>query len=272
MTSVDWPSVAVGAYAGLLGVLGGVTVGLEGTRLVVACGFVWVGVAVALGGRSELWVAAGRRRLLAAPAVGPLVPVVAVTALEDVGIADVPLATRFSLLVLVALGLIVWVLGTRVYAEYAAGDSRVCWVATRDRRRRRRMHAATLLFGVGSVGALVGTLYGLPSSFLTAGVVAIVTLQISVRRYRVYEACEHGLRYRESGTVTIRFLPWDRFDGIRETEDAVVLDRRRWLDERMAGDEVPADARAALAAAVGDAIGDRRTTTCFCPSGSNEGP
>ncbi|ELY58864.1 hypothetical protein C491_08003 [Natronococcus amylolyticus DSM 10524] len=105
------------------------------------------------------------------------------------------------------------------------------------------MHAATLLFGVGSIGAFVGTLYGLPSSLLTAGVVAVVILQISVRRSRVYEACEQGLRYQESGTITTRFLPWDRFDGLHETEDAVVLERRRWFDERMAGDEVPAGAR-----------------------------
>ncbi|AGB39601.1 hypothetical protein [Natronococcus occultus] len=253
MSSVDWPSVAIGAYAGLLGVLGGVAVGVEGAGLIVACGLVCIGIAVALGGRPEAWVTAGRRRLLAVPMVGPLVSVVA---LDDVGVADISLATRFSLLGLVALGLVVWVLGTRVYAAHAAGELRVRWVATPDRRRRRRLHAATLLFGVGSVGAFAGTLYGLPSSFLTAGVVAIVVLQISVRRDRVYEACEHGLRYQESGAVTTRFLPWDRFDGVRETEDAVVLERRRWLDERMAGDEVPADARAALATAVGDAGGD----------------
>lgn len=258
MNSVDPLSIAAGAYAGLLSVLAGAAVGIGEAGLVVICGLVWATVAAALGGRSGVWVAAGRRRLLAVSVVGPLVPTVAATILEDVGITDVPLAARLSLLGLAVLGLVVWILGTRSYAENAAGDSRACWVATRDRRRRRRMHTATLLFGVGSVGAFVGTLSGLPSIFLTAGVVAVVILQISVRRSRVYEACEQGLRYQESGTVTARFLPWDRFDGFRETEDAVVLERRRWLDERMAGDDVPARARAELATALGGSSEERR--------------
>ncbi|WP_293028190.1 hypothetical protein [Natronococcus sp.] len=258
MNSVDPPSIAAGAYAGLPGVLVGDTVGIGGTGLFVACGLVWATVALAFGGRTDLWVAAGRRRLLAVLVVGPLVPVVATAIVEDVGFAGVPPATRLSLLGLAVLGLVVWILGTWVYAERAAGDSRACWVATRDRRRRRRMHAATLLFGVGSVGAFVGTLYGLPSIFLTAGVVATVILQVGVRRFRVYETCERGLWYQESGAVTTRFLPWDRFDGFRETEDAVVLERCRWLDERMAGDDMPASARAELVAAIGDASGERR--------------
>ncbi|WP_394740961.1 hypothetical protein [Natronococcus roseus] len=258
MNAVDWPAVTAGAYAGVLGFLVSTTIGIDGTGSILVFGLAWVTVAVALGSRSGVWVGAGRRRLLAVPIVAPLVPTVATTILEDVGRADIALSTQFSLLGLVALGLVVWILGTRVYAEGAAGDSRACWVATCDRRRRRRLHAATLLFGVGSVGAFVGTLYGLPSSFLTAGVVAVVILQIHVRRSRVYEACERGLRYQESGTVTTRFLPWDRFDGLRETEDAVVLERQWWLDERMAGDEVPASARAELAASVRDASSERR--------------
>ncbi|MDG5758505.1 hypothetical protein QA600_04035 [Natronococcus sp. A-GB1] len=250
MNAVDWPSVTAGAYAGVLGFLVSTAIGIGGIGSILVFGLAWVTVAVALADRSDMWVTAGRRRLLAVPIVGPLVPTVATTILEDVGRADIALSTQLSLLGLVALGLVVWILGTRVYAEGAAGDSRARWVATRDRRRRRLMHAATLLFGVGSIGAFVGMLYGLPSSLLTAGVVAIAILQISVRRSRVYEACERGLRYQESGTVTTRFLPWDRFDGLRETEDAVVLERRRWFDERMAGDEVPRSARAELATAL----------------------
>ena len=74
----------------------------------------------------------------------------------------------------------------------------------------------------------------------------------------MYEACEQGLRYQESGTITTRFLPWDRFDGLHETEDAVVLERRRWFDERMAGDEVPANARAELATALGVSSEEQR--------------
>ncbi|ELY58865.1 hypothetical protein C491_08008 [Natronococcus amylolyticus DSM 10524] len=126
MNAVDWPSVTAGAYAGVLGFLVSTAIGIGGIRSILVFGLAWVTVAVALDSRSDVWVAAGRRRLLAVPVVGPLVPTVATTILEDGGIADVALAIRLSLLGLVALGLVVWILGTRVYAEGAAGDSRTC--------------------------------------------------------------------------------------------------------------------------------------------------
>ncbi|WP_436346479.1 hypothetical protein [Natronorubrum sp. FCH18a] len=248
---IDGPSVAAGAYVGLLGHLAGIGAGVDGTGLSVGCGLVAVAVALALGGRPELWVAYGRRRLLAVPVLAAMVPGIGLILVDEIGAGvDVSLTVLFPLAGLMAAGLAFWILGNRVYADRAAGDVRARWVANRDSRRRRWMHVGTVGLAIGSVGAFAATFHGVPSFFLSGAVAGIVILQISVRRHRTYEACEHGLRYAESGTVATSFLPWDRFDGYRETDGAVVLERRWRFDERMAADEVPADAREAMRTAV----------------------
>ncbi|SDK36475.1 hypothetical protein SAMN04515672_2886 [Natronorubrum texcoconense] len=249
---VDGPSMAAGVYVGLLGYLAGAVAGVDGTGRSVGFWLLAVAVALALGGRPELWVAFGHRRLLAVPMFAAMVPGIGLILVDEtVGAVDVSLSVLFPLVGLMAVGLALWILGNRVYADRAAGDVRARWVANRDPRRRRWMHAGTVALVVGSVGAFAAVLYGLPSFFLSGAVAGIVILQISVRRHRTYEACEHGLRYIESGTVATSFRPWDRFDGYHETDGAVVLERRWRLDERMAGDEVPAAARDALEAAIG---------------------
>ncbi|WP_440772177.1 hypothetical protein [Natronorubrum sp. DTA28] len=248
---VDGPSMAAGVYVGLLGYLAGTIAGVGGTGLSVGFWLLAVAVALALGGRPELWVAFGRRRLLAVPVFAAMVPGIGLILVDEtVGTVDVSLSVLFPLIGLMAVGLALWILGNRVYADRAAGDVRARWTANRDPQRRRWMHVGTVALALGGVGAFAAMLYGLPSFFLSGAVAGIVILQISVRRHRTYEACEHGLRYIESGTVATSFRPWDRFDGYRETDGAVVLERRWRLDERMAADEVPADAREAMRTAV----------------------
>ncbi|WP_440766665.1 hypothetical protein [Natronorubrum sp. DTA7] len=248
---VDGPSMAAGVYVGLLGYLAGTVAGVDGTGLSVGFWLLAVAVALSLGGRPDLWVAFGRRRLLAVPVFAAMVPGVGLILLDEtLGAVDVSLSVLFPLIGLMGVGLALWILGNRVYAERAAGDVRARWVANRDPRRRRWMHVGTVGLAVGSVGAFAATHHGVPSFFLSGAVAGIVILQISVRRHRTYEACEHGLRYIESGTVATSFCPWERFDGYRETDGAVVLERRWRLDERMAADEVPADARDAMRTAV----------------------
>lgn len=176
-----------------------------------------------------------------------------VLVLEDelVNGVSVSLPVLLSGIGFMVLGFAIWILGNRAYADQAAGKLRAYWVAKPDPGRRRRLHRWSLLFGLGTVAAFVDVLYGAPSLLLSGGLAALITMLINVRRPREYEVCENGLKYADIGTVTTQYVPWERFDGLRETGGAVVLERRWWPDERMAADEVPPDAREALRAAVG---------------------
>ncbi len=69
-------------------------------------------------------------------------------------------------------------------------------------------------------------------------------------RRRTYEACDYGLRYRNSDVDPPTFVPWARFDSYRETDDAIILERRWWFDVRLAAEEVPDDARNVLEDAI----------------------
>lgn len=148
-------------------------------------------------------------------------------------------------------GLALRVLGTGVYADRAAGELRAYWIAEPDPGRRRQVRRWSLLLGLGTVAAFVGTLYGAPSFLMSGTLAALISMQIGVNRPREYEACERGLKYADIGSVGTQHLRWERVDGLRETDEAVVLERRWRLDERMAADGVSPDAREALRAAVG---------------------
>ncbi|ELZ22866.1 hypothetical protein C477_03589 [Haloterrigena salina JCM 13891] len=249
---LDGPSIAVGAYVGLSGYLVGTIVGIDGadTGLLTGCGLVWLIVALAVGSRPALWVSLGSRRLLAVPmvvATGPLLVLVFGT---EFGAFDASLSLLLCLCGLAVLGLVIWLLGNGAYAARAAGELRAYWIAKPDPGRRRQHRRWGLLLGLGTVAAFIGTLYGAPSFLLSGLLAAFITMQINARRPREYEACENGLKYADIGTVSTQYLPWERFDGLRETEEAIVLERRWRLDERMAAAEVPPDAREAMRAAV----------------------
>ncbi|NUC73882.1 hypothetical protein HTZ84_16505 [Haloterrigena sp. SYSU A558-1] len=251
MRSLDGPSIATSAYVGLVGYVAGAAVGIDGTGLLAGCGLAWLLVALALGRRPDLWVALGQRRLLAVPTVVPMAAA-AVLVLEDEFVTgvDVSLSVLFSLLGFIVVGFAIWLLGTRAYADRAAGELRAYWIAEPDPGRRRQIRRWSLLLGLGTVAAFVGVLYGAPSFLLSGLLAALITMLINGRRSREYEACENGLKYADIGTVSVQYLPWERFDGLRETDEAIVLERRWWPDERMAADEVPPDARETMRAAV----------------------
>ncbi|WP_126663890.1 hypothetical protein [Haloterrigena salifodinae] len=250
---LDGPSIAVGAYVGLCGYLVGTIVGIDGadTGLLAGCGLVWLIVALAVGSRPALWVSLGSRRLLAVPmvvATGPLLVLVFGT---EFGVFDGSLSLLRCLCGLAVLGLVIWLLGNGAYADRAAGELRAYWIANPDPGRRRQYRRWGLLLGLGTAAAFVGTLYGAPS-FLLSGLLAVfITMQIDARRPREYEACENGLKYADINTLGTQYLPWERFNELRETDEAIVLERRWRLDVRMAADEVPPDAREAMRAAVG---------------------
>lgn len=247
---IDVPSAATGAYVAVLGYGIGTTVGI-GPVLLVGCVLGWTAVSLALTRRPSMWVALGRRRLLAVPMVVPLGPAVVLTVgLEYEGTA-VSLPAVLWVLGLAIVGMVIWAAGTTSYAEQAAGKRLVSWTATADAVSRRRTIGIAALGVLGSVGAFAAmVLYRLPSFFLTFFVVVTVTQWIRNGRERTYDACEHGLRYGESGAVGSQFIPWTRFDGVTVTDGAVVLERRRWVDVRMAADAVPAGAREALAESI----------------------
>lgn len=249
--SLDGPSIAAGAYVGLGCSLVGTIAGVGGTSLLAGCGLVWLIVALAIGSRPELWVALGRRRLLAAPMIVATGPLVAIVFWSELGAFDASLPLLIGLCGLAILGLALRVLGTGVYADRVAGELRAYWTADPDPGRRRRVRRWSLLLGLGTVAAFVGTLYGAPSFLVSGTLAALISMQIDANRPREYEACEHGLKYADIGSVGTQYLPWERVDGLRETDEAVVLERRWWIDERIAADEVPPDAREAIRAAVG---------------------
>lgn len=164
----------------------------------------------------------------------------------DVG-PDVPFEVLLWTVGFALLGIVLWVAGHTAYADRAAGDLRASWTANVDPAGYRRRRATAAVAGLGTLLAFVGTvLYGVPAFVLSGGVAFTVTAWVGAGRSREYEACERGLRYAETGAVGRRFAPWNRFDGRRETDEAVVLERRWWVDERMAADEVPPAAREAM--------------------------
>lgn len=248
--SLDGPSIAAGAYVGLGCSLVGTIVGISGTSLLAGCGLVCLTVALAIGSRPELWVALGRRRLLAAPMIVATGPLVVLVFWSELGAFDASLPLLIGLCGLAILGLALRVLGTGVYADRAAGELRAYWTAEPDPGRRRQVRRWSLLLGLGTVAAFIGTLYGAPSFLMSGTLAVLISMQIDVNRPREYEACERGLKYADIGSVGTQYLPWERVDGLRETDEAVVLERRWRLDERMAADEVPSKAREALRAAI----------------------
>ncbi|WP_247003227.1 hypothetical protein [Halosolutus gelatinilyticus] len=250
---LDAPSIITGGYVGVIAAAVGTRVGLGRTPLFVGCLLAAAIVALAAGGRPSLWVAMGRRRLLTLPMAVPLASCLVLVVGLEYGLVSeayrTPLPWSFAL-ALVGIG--VWQTGTTAYAERAAGDRRASWTASADATRRRRKTVVVTLGAVGCVGAFfVVVWYGAPSFFLSGIVAFTVATWITGDRQRTYDACEHGLRFTETGAVGYQFTPWDRFDGRRETDDAIVLERRWWIDERMTKADVPPAAREALAASIG---------------------
>ena len=259
MISIDSPSVATGGYVGLLAYVAGSLTALDRTDLLIGCGLLGIAVAIAVGERPALWAALGRRRLLAVPMAVPWGTLIAlVIEGELVGVFDTSFSTLLALVALSLLGVPIWLFGTRTYVDRTAGELRAYWTAEPDPSRRRQIHWWSLGVGLGVIAALVGTFYAAPSHFLNVGVIGVVVfvnLQLTVRRPREYEAFERGLKYTEVGTVDTRYHLWDRFEGLHETDKAVVLERRWWLDKRMRADQVPPEAYEAIRAGIDDSNG-----------------
>ncbi|WP_049929003.1 hypothetical protein [Halopiger goleimassiliensis] len=248
---LDAPAVLAGVYCGLLAVGAAWAVGLPRPVLVVGGLLGWFAVALALSGRPSVWVSLGRRRLLALPMYVPLLPLlVATVALESESAPAVPLSWVLWLLGLVIAGFGLWTAGMSAYAARVAGERRAAWTAAPDPVARRRRRVGAVVAGLGAVGAVVGMFVGLPAVFLTLCVVATALLWVSSGRSRSYEACDGGLRATDSGAAASQFEPWTRFAAVRETDGAVVLERRWWLDERMAAADVPDEALETLEALI----------------------
>ncbi|OVE83995.1 hypothetical protein B2G88_13185 [Natronolimnobius baerhuensis] len=252
---LDLPSAAVGVYAGLLGYGVGAALGVPRSALIVGALFGWLVVALGLSQRPWVWMALGRRRLLAAPMVVALVPALVLAVGLEYEAVAVPLTPVLWLVGLALSGMVVLEAGTTRYADRAAGEQLISWTATADPATQRRKTVSIVLGAAGFVGTFVAMLlFQIPSFLLTVSVVIVVVLAVRRGRPQTYEACEHGLRYRDVGTAGAQFCPWTRFDDYRETDDAIVLERRFGVDVRMDADAVPAEAREMLAASIDNVL------------------
>ncbi|WP_152421141.1 hypothetical protein [Natronolimnohabitans innermongolicus] len=245
---IDGPSTAAGAYVGAGCTALGRNAGVDWGFALAAGMLVGVVVAVATGHRTALWTGLGRRRLQVVPVAVPAVGALGLILADEYGHSGaVPLSVLAWLVAFVIVGSAFWAAVTNAYAAHAAGEVRTTWTANAGSVARRRRIGLTVLYGSGCVVAFVASaLYGVPTVVPTAFAGATVSSWIAIDRTRVYEACEGGLRYTDAGASVTQFVPWSRFGEIRETDDAVVLERRWWLDERMADGDVPPNAREAL--------------------------
>lgn len=249
---LDAPSVMTGIYVALLACGVGSVLGLERAALIVGGLLGWLVLAFVLTARPWVWVVLGRQRLLSVPMIAPFGPAIGLAiALQTGVVGDVWRTGLYVSVALTLLGIGIQVTGTSAYARQAAGDRSISWECRTDATRRRRKRLATWIVAIVAVLGLVATVaFGLPSlvSVMAAGVAG--GLWGSLGQRLTFDVCEHGLQRRQPGVGGIQFTPWEQFDSYRETDGAVVLERRWWVDHRLAADEVPGAARDALEAAI----------------------
>ena len=234
MTGVDRFGLAVGAAlaaplaALLAAVLGGGLLGpapLAGAAVAllagVSAGSLRPAAAVAVGG-SEL-----RGGLVAVPLAG----VVLAVALDLAGVVPGAGAAGWALLPTAAFGAVAAVAAGNAHSRAERDDPRLEWVAapppTVRRRRRLALAGAGLAVVVLALGgSLVDGAFG-----PLAGVgVALVAAGIRAGRYRRFTAHESGLGTRAGAGYARTLVPWERFDGYRLTDDAVLVERSApWL-------------------------------------------
>lgn len=242
--------IAAGLYVTMIGYGGGTLAGIGGDILGLGCILLGLGIAFALSYRPSIWVALGRRHLLAVPWFVPLAILAGLVLAIEYGLLayhpEMTLAFIWMTgLLLVGFGL--WIAGHTAYGACAAGDVRASWTANPDQSRYRMQIA---LAALGALVSVVAVLSLLPSSILGGSLAFAISAWITAGRTGEYEACENGLRYSEQGAAGTRFVPWTRITAVRETDHAVVLERRWRPDERMAADDVPATAREAIRTAL----------------------
>lgn len=249
---IDVPSAVAGVYVGILGYALGAALGVDRSMLLVCCAVGWLLVALVGSRQPRLWVELGRRRLLPLPMLVALLPGVVLTlGLEyEWPVASLPVAGW--LLALTLAGMVMWAAGATQYAEQAAGEELVSWTARADPTVRRRRTAGMGLSATACIVAILSSPWYSFSYFASAGTAAYAAgLWRTRKQERTYQACEHGLRYGEAGSTGRQFVPWTRFVGLLETDDAIVLERRWRFDIRLDDDDdVPQTARESLAASI----------------------
>lgn len=207
--------------------------------------------------RPEAAVVVGGSELRGALAAVPLAGVVLGVALDIGGVAPGAAAAGWALLPAALFGALAAVAAGNAHSRAERDDPRLEWVAAPPPSVRRRWRLALAGAGLAlAVVALAGSLVESSLGPLTGVGVALVVAGARAGRYRRFTAHESGLGARAGAGYARTLVPWDRFDGYRLTDDAVLLRRAApWrLPLRCDRADVDTDAvTAVLAASTGRA-------------------
>ena len=207
--------------------------------------------------RPEAAVAVGGSELRGALVAVPLAGVVLAVGLDVAGLAPGAATAGWVLLPAALFGALAAVASGNAHSRAERDDPRLEWVAAPPPSVRRHWRLALAGAGLALVVvALAGSLVESALGPLSGVGVALVVAGARAGRYRRFTAHESGLGTRAGAGYARTLVPWDRFDGYRLTDDAVLLQRDTPLRPPLRCDRADVDTdavTAVLAASTGEA-------------------